>query len=133
MKELTALALLAIAVVSVAALVSGAGYLDVVLPGGLPAGNAVAAIGLVSAAAVPVPLSAPGSVLRVAALATLGASMAWLPASIALAGNLALNFTGWRGSIWLGFSLITHLAVLCTLAWALVCRCLAIRRGASAA
>jgi hypothetical protein len=133
MKDLTALALLAIAVVSVASLVSGAGYLEVVLPGGLPAGNAVAALGLVSAAGVPVLLSAPRSALRAAALITLGAAAAWLPASIALAGNLALNFTGWRGSTWLGFSLVIHLTVLCTLAWALVGRLLIMRRRASAA
>ncbi len=133
MKALPALALLAIALASVASLVSGAGYLESVLPGGLPVGNAVAALGLASAAGVPVLLSNPGSALRVAALTVLGAAVAWLPASIALAGNLALNFTGWRGSIWLAFSLVIHLAVVCTLGWALIGRLLTLRRRASAA
>lgn len=128
MKGLTALALLAIAVVSVASLVSGADSLESVLPGGLPAGNAIAALGLIAGAGVPVLLSAPGSVLRKAALVTLGTAVMWLPVSIGLAGNLALNFTGWRGSAWLGFSLVIHLIVLCTLAWVLVDRLLAMRR-----
>jgi hypothetical protein len=112
--------------------VSGAGYLEAVLPGGLPVGNAVAALGLVAAAGVPVLLSQPGSTLRVAALLTLCAAVAWLPISIALAGNLALNFTSWRGSAWLGFSLVVHFAVLGTLAWALVGRLLAMRRRTNA-
>lgn len=133
MKVLTALTLLTITVVSVASLVSGAGYLEIVLRGGLPAGNAIAALGLVSAAGVPVLLSTPGSALRATALGSLDTAAAWLPVSIALAGNLALNFTGWRGSMWLGFSLVIDLFVLCTLAWALVDRLLAMRRRASAA
>jgi hypothetical protein len=58
--------------------------------------------------------------------------VAWLPISIALAGNLALNFTSWRGSAWLGFSLVVHFAVLGTLAWALVGRLLAMRRRTNA-
>lgn len=133
MKILTALALLAIAVISVASLVSGAGYLDMLLPGGLPLGNAVAALGLASAAGAPVLLSTPGSTLRTASLVVFGAAVAWLPVSIALAGNLALNFSGWRGSAWLAFSLVIHAAVLCALAWALIDRLLAMRRRASAA
>jgi uncharacterized RDD family membrane protein YckC len=64
MKVLTVSILLVIAAVSVASLVTGAGYLGVMLPGGLPAGNAIAALGLVSPAAAAVILSAPGSVLR---------------------------------------------------------------------
>lgn len=133
MKVLAAITLLAIAVVSVASLVSGADYLEFVLPGGLPVGNAVSALGLVCAAVVPVLLSAHGSVLRTAAVVTLGAAIVWLPASTALAGNLELNFTGWRGSVWLGLSLVIHLAVLCTLAWAFIGRLLAGRRRVGAA
>jgi hypothetical protein len=133
MKALLALTLLAITVVSVASLVSGAGYLETVLPGGLPAGNAIAALGLVSGAGVPVLLSVTTSVLRTVAVVVLGTAAAWLPVSIALAGNLALNFDGWRGSTWLAFSLVVHLAVLCTLAWMLVDRLLSVRRRASAA
>lgn len=104
MKGLLALALLAVAGASMASLVPGAGYLGVALPGGLPLGNAIAALGLVCLAR----------------------------ASVALAGNLLLNFAGWRGSVWLGFSLVIHVAALCTLAWALTSRWLAMLRRASA-
>lgn len=128
MKVLTAYMLLVITVSSVASLVSGAGYLRVVLPGGLPAGNAIAALGLASPAAIAILLSATGSVLRTAALGIFCIAVAWLPASIALAGNLALNFTGWHGSVWLVFSLAIHLAVLCILAWSLVDRLVTKRR-----
>jgi hypothetical protein len=133
MKGLSVLLLLALAIVSFAALLSGASYLEVVLPGGLPAGNAVAAIGLVAAAALPVLLSSAGSVLRGAALVALAAAACWLPLSIALAGNLALNFAIGSGSIWLGFTLAVILFVLCTLVWALVSRLVAIRRRVGAA
>lgn len=132
MKGLAALALLAVAAASVALLASGSARLGDVLPGGLPLGNAVAALGLVCAAAVPVLLGAPGSALRRAGLAVLVAAAAWLPVSVALAGNLALNFGGWRGSAWLGFSLVVHLAVLCVLAWALIVRLVAMWKPAGA-
>jgi len=132
MNGLAVLSLLALAVISLASLVSGASYLEFALPGGLPAGNALAAIVLVSAAAVPVLLSSRGSALRAIALATLAAAAAWLPLSIALAGNLALNFASGRGSIWLGFTLAVIVAVLCMLAWALVSRLAAMRRRAGA-
>lgn len=133
MKGLAVLSLLAIAVASVASLVSGASYLEFILPGGLPAGNALAAIGLASAAAAPVLLSPAGSALRAVSLIVLAAATAWLPLSVALAGNLALNFAKGRGSLWLGFSLAVSVAVLCILAWALVSRWLAMRRRVNAA
>jgi len=133
MKGLTVLSLLALAVISLASLMSGASYLEFALPGGLPAGNALAAIGLASAAALPVLLSSAGSVLRSAAWAALAAAAAWLPLSIALAGNLALNFASGSGSIWLGFTLAVILFVLCTLAWALISRLVAVRRRVGAA
>jgi hypothetical protein len=128
MKGAISSILLAIAVAAAASLVVGATYLERVLPGGLPIGNAVAALALVCVAAVPVLLSVRGSALRRAALVTLAAAVAWLPVSIGLAGNLSLNFAGWRGSLWLGISLAVLVAVLCTLAWALVGRLLAIRK-----
>jgi hypothetical protein len=128
MKGAISSVLLAIAVAAAASLVVGATYLERVLPGGLPAGNAAAALALVCVAAVPVLLSVHGSALRRAALVNLAAAVAWLPVSIGLAGNLSLNFAGWRGSVWLGISLVVLVAALCTLAWALVGRLLAIRR-----
>jgi len=133
MKGLTVLSLLASAVVSLASLMSGASYLEFALPGGLPAGNALAAIGLASTAALPVLLSPAGSALRAAALAALAAATAWLPLSIVLAGNLTLNFASGSGSIWQGFTLAVILFVLCTLAWALVSRLVSMRRRNGAA
>ena len=133
MKGLTVLSLMALAVVSLASLMSGASYLEFALPGGLPAGNALAAIGLASTAALPVLLSPAGSVLRSAALAALAAAAAWLPLSIALAGNLALNFASGSGSIWQGFTLAVILFVLCTLTWALVSHLVSMRRRTGAA
>jgi hypothetical protein len=122
MHRLTVCLLLAIALVSVASLVTGASYLGIVLPGGLPLGNAIAASGLVSTAAAAVLLSASDSRLRAAALCALCAAIAWLPLSIVLAGNPALNFAGWRGTVWMGSSLLVLLAVLLVLAWAIVQR-----------
>jgi hypothetical protein len=124
---------LAVAVFAVLSLVSGATYLGAVLPGGLPFGNALAALCLSAAAGAAVRLSLPGTALRVASLAALIASVAWLPASVALAGNLELDFSGWRGSAWLIFSLVVVVAVLCALAWALVASLLAMCRRAGAA
>jgi hypothetical protein len=54
-----------------------------------------------------------------------------LPASIALAGNLSLNFEGANGEMWLVLTLVTFVAVYCSLAWALIVRLLIrFRRGA---
>jgi drug/metabolite transporter (DMT)-like permease len=50
--------------------------------------------------------------------------LAWLPISIALAGNLVLNFNGSRGSVWLGFTLAIALAVFGVVGWALINRLL---------
>ncbi|GAB3339786.1 hypothetical protein [Marilutibacter aestuarii] len=110
--------LLALAVGSMAAVLSGAAYLERLLPGGLPLGNALVALGLVAAAAAAWRLAprrtwaagVSGIVLLLAA--------AWLPVSTALAGNLALNFSDDRGSTWLVFSLGLLLAILVSLAWA---------------
>ncbi len=127
MKPLTILLLLAATAAAVASLVTGASYLGFVVSGGLPVGNVIAAIALIAPAVLAVVVSAPGSALKTAALVMLCAALAWLPVSILLAGNLALNFSGWRGSAWMGFSLVTGLGVLCVLAWATVHRLAATR------
>ena len=127
MKGVISSVLIAIAVAAASSLVSGAAYLERLLPGGLPVGNAIAALALICMAGVPVLLSARGSALRRVALVILAASIAWLPVSIGLAGNLGLNFAGWRGSVWWAVSLLVLLGVLCTLAWALVGGLLSIR------
>ncbi|MFC3550472.1 hypothetical protein ACFOLC_05530 [Lysobacter cavernae] len=60
-------------------------------------------------------------------------AVAWLPGSIALAGNLALNFSGGRGFAWMTFSLVAVCTATCSLAWAVVACWLAARRRASTA
>lgn len=74
-----------------------------------------------------------GTALRTVSLASLVAAAAWLPVSIALAGNLELNFDGGRGFAWLIFSLGVAAGVFGTLAWALAAALLARRSGAGAA
>lgn len=129
MKTFTILTLLA-TTAAVASLLSGATYLGTALLGGLPAGNAVAAVALVFPAAIAVLLCTLGSLLRTFAVCTLCATVAWLAVSIALAGNLALNFTGWRGTVWMVWSVVVLLGVLCALVWSVGHRFLVMRRRA---
>lgn len=119
--------LLAISVFAIGSLVSGAPYLEVPLPGGLPLGNLLAAAGLISAAAAALGLSRPASWLRRVSTVSVIATAAWLPVSIGLAGNLALNFGGSRGTVWIWVTLATALSVLCSLAFALATRLFARR------
>ncbi len=127
------LLLLLIAAFALLSLVSGASYLEAVLPGGLPFGNALVAIGLCAAAGSAVMLSARSTALRLLSIASLSGAAIWLPISIALAGNLQLNFSGEKGVAWLVLSLAVVAAVLGTLVWAVVARLLAKyrRRGAA--
>jgi hypothetical protein len=129
MPKTTATVLLAITAFVVLSLASGATYLEAMLPGGLPVGNALAALGLCAAAGAAVGLSARGTALRVVSLASLIAAVAWLPVSVALAGNLTLNFGGGRGLAWVVLSLGVTAGVLCALFWALAAAALlALRR-----
>lgn len=119
MKRITVLLLLAVVLFTFASLIAGATYLDRLLPGGLPFGNGLTAIGLISAAVVALILSKKESLLRWAATASVVFSILWLPVSIGLAGNLSLNFQGGRGSVWLPYSLITFVFVLISMFWAI--------------
>lgn len=125
--------LLLTAAFAIVSLVSGAPYLESMLPGGLPVGNALAAIGLCAAAGSAVGLSARRSVLRFLSVASLIGAVAWLPVSIALAGNLTLNFRKGTGDFWLTLSLVITAAALFVLGWALVAAVLARFRRAGAA
>ena len=119
-------------VASIAALLAGGTLLEAPLPGGLPLGNLVTACTLCAPAGVAVGLSPQKTLVRYFSLASLVAACAWLPVSIALAGNLSLNFEGASGEMWLVLNLVTFVAVYCSLAWALVVRRLIrIRRAAS--
>lgn len=112
----------------VLALLLGGAILEYPLPGELPLGNALVALGLISLSSIPFTLSRPGTWLRAASAATVVGSVAWLPVSIALAGNLLLNFSGMRGSVWLAFSAGLASAVLAVHAWLLVALLLGLRR-----
>ena len=133
MSNRIVLALLAVAAFALVSLASGAAYLEVELPGGLPLGNALAALGLCAAAGAAVGLGTSGTVLRAVSVASFIAAVAWLPLSVALAGNLALNFGGGRGLAWMIISLGTALSVVCSLAWAVVVSLFATRGRTDAA
>ena len=100
---LLALGLFVIGMSALASLASGAPCLDIALPGGLPVGNVPPALGLCA-------MPASGAVIahrrlmRRIALAALIAAIAWLPVSIAMAGNLRLVFSGARGDAWIAWS-----------------------------
>ena len=119
MRKLIIVLLLAVTVFAAFSLVSGAAYLESPLPGGLPFGNALTAIGLCSAAGAAVGLSRVGTILRTLSMVFFVAAVVWLPLSIALAGNLALEFSGDRGATWMWITSGTVSAVLLSLAWAL--------------
>lgn len=112
MQKLTAIILFVLAAISFGVLVFSASYSERVLPGGLPLGNALASIGLCSFAGTAFYLSPVGSIRRRISGVVLLAAVLWLPVSIALAGNLALNFSGSRGSVWIIVSYATAIAVL---------------------
>jgi hypothetical protein len=119
-KSIVVLTLLAAAAFSIFSLATGAAYLETPLPGGLPMGNALAALSLCTLAATAVALSVRGTLLRLISLASLAAAVAWLPVSIALAGNLALNFGSERVTAWLVMSVMVAGGALCVVLWALV-------------
>lgn len=112
---------------SLAALVSGSAFLEAPLPGGLPVGNLLAALTCSALAATAVGLSRPGTVVRHFSVVSLVTALAWLPVSIGLAGNAALNFSGVRGQAWLWLSLATAVLVVLALAGATIDRVLARR------
>ena len=117
--------LLVVAVIALLSLVFGASYLETMLPGGLPVGNALASICLCAAAGAAIGLSARRTALRLVSVASLIGAVAWLPVSVALAGNLTLNFQGGNGAVWLALSTAIAATVLCALTWALIARSLA--------
>lgn len=114
-KRMTIVLLLATAASAGYPLLTSARWIETTLPGGLPLGNALAAIGLCAIAAAAVVLSPRRSMLRAIARGIVFAAIAWLPLSIALAGNLALNFNGARGLAWIAMTLATTLCALLAL------------------
>jgi hypothetical protein len=114
-------------------LFSGSDLLDVELPFAFPAGNIAAAVMLVAMAVIPVLASVEGSKLRAVARATLLLAIAWLPVSMAIAGGMQLNFSGWQSWVWMIYTLAILLLVPVVLAWAVVAALLARRKPASSA
>jgi hypothetical protein len=116
-KPRFALFLFVVAGFCVGSLAAGAGFIDWTLPGGLPFGNLLASIGLCALAGTALALCPHGSLRRRVAWIVLFVAALWLPFSIALAGNLALDFSGTRGSPWWLATATLVLAILLCLAW----------------
>ena len=125
MPRKTVALLLVVAAFALLSLVFGASYLETMLPGGLPVGNALTSVGLCAAAGAAIGLSARRTALRLVSVAALIGAVAWLPVSVALAGNLTLNFHGSHGAAWMALSVVIAATVLCALTWALIARSLA--------
>ena len=120
MTSATARIFIAIALFTFGSLLGGAAYLEWLLPGGLPFGNALTAVGLSSAAVAALGVSKPNSVLRWFSVVSILLSTTWLPLSIRLAGNLTLNFDEVYGPIWINLSLVTFVFALISMLWAIV-------------
>lgn len=118
MRTTAVIALLAATALVVLALAQGWPLLLWDLPGGLPLGTALAALGLCAPATAAILLSPPGTMDRRLAQVALVAGIAWLPVSVLLAGNMRLNFTGDRGFTWLVLTATTALLVMLVLGWA---------------
>lgn len=118
-RKFLVLLLLAVATAAFASLLMGAPFLQWALPGGLPAGNLVAACALCALPAAALALRPRSAPCRWLAWATGALALLWLPASVLLAGNLALNFSGDRGAAWLLGTLCLAVAGLVVLAWSL--------------
>src|SRR5574343_1813329 len=115
---LYAAALLLVAASSLFAILSGADYLSVMLPGGLPLGNVLAALVFLGMSGAGYLLAKERKVLgRIAAIVLAGAVL-WLPVSIALARNASLNFAGWNGTLWCLFTIGLFFAALGVLLFA---------------
>lgn len=102
-----AFAMIALAFLAVVLLVAGWGGLEERLPGGLPIGNLLSALSMILAAGAAVVLSLRGTWVRRYAIAALLLAAAWLPFSIALAGNADLNFNEGTATAWFALTAIT--------------------------
>src|SRR3546814_13038034 len=102
MRNTKVIVLSGIVIFAIWSLVSGAAYLEWGLPGGLPLGNALAAVGLAGLAGIADEFSRQRSVLRKLSWISLGLAVARLPVYIARAGNLGLTFPGGWAHVWAG-------------------------------
>lgn len=108
--KLAAYVLNALALLALVLLGSGWTGLENLLPGGLPVGNALSALAMIFAAGAAVLFSIAGSRVRGFSRAALLVAVLWLPASIALAGNLELNFRESTATAWFAFTVLAFVA-----------------------
>ncbi|MBB6598025.1 hypothetical protein [Luteimonas sp. MC1825] len=132
-KSITVAVLLVFAAFVLLSLLRGAPYLEASLPGGLPLGNLLVALGLCAMAVASTALSLRGTARRTAALVALAGAVFWLPVSVLLAGNPQLNFGSELGAAWLAFSVAVFAAACFTLLWGLGASVFAKFRRAGAA
>lgn len=132
-QSTTAALLIAFAAFALVSLLRGAPYLEHLLPGGLPLGNLLSALGLCALPGAAVALSRHGTALRTISVALLCCAALWLPVSVLVAGNLQLNFDGRGGSAWLAISAAIFVGSCLALLWALGAKALSMIRGAGAA
>ena len=102
-----AFTMIALACLALLLLVAGWGGLEARLPGNLPIGNLLSALSLILAAGAAIVLSDRGTWVRRYAVAALLLATAWLPLSIALAGNADLNFNEDTSPRWFALTAIT--------------------------
>ncbi len=118
-RPVAAFAWLLLASLCFMAIASGGAFIETTLPGGLPLGNAIVAVGLCALALASVMLSPNSGWQRRVCSGVFILSVLWLPVSLLLARNLLLNFGGRNGDIWIVFTLaVLALALGCWL-WAL--------------
>lgn len=120
MTRITVIALIVAALFAFGSLVAGAEYLEWLLPGGLPLGNALTAIGFTASALAGYGVSQPNSIPRWCSIVSLVLSITWLPISVGLAGNLSLNFGDQYGPLWFRLSIATFVFALISLIYAIL-------------
>ena len=111
MKFVFAVALLLLSAALMAAFLLGISALDRTLSFGLDVGVVTAAVSLILAAVGPLLITRDLRRTSIAVTAVVAAA-AWLPISIALAGDFHLNYSGWRSIAWLSLSVFVLLAIL---------------------
>ena len=114
-RKLVILLLVLLPAAAVLVFATGLPWLEGSAVGTLPNGNLLAAIAMLAWPAAACLVAPAGSGARRFALAAFVLALAWLPLSAMLAGNLALNFGGQRGSLWLGLTALVMILGLAAL------------------
>ncbi len=99
------------------------------LPGDLPLGTLLAALAMVSGAALAFAAGPPGSWLRRVSSLTLAAAVMWLPLGMLLAGNPSLSFVndGSDSALFWRYTGLTVPLIILTWIWAGVSGVMSIR------